>query len=518
MQSILGLDLDCFPLSLQAIWRSTRRGLRDESGQVLPWLALLMMFIFMALAALSLDIGHGIFIQKQLQASADAAALAGAQRLPQTDYATYAQNYGDKGKNPYAGGVTFNAPVVNGLCLKSVQAAPFNTPCSATQPNAVQVTETAVYKPAFAGMFGHHTMNISASSTAAGTNAHWNIAILLDTTPSMDFNDPKCGRGVSQLECAQSGISTLVSGLDPNTDSVSLFTFPGITVDSTDSDTTCSKGTPKVAPYVFPSTSATSYTGTSTPYVTGSGRSATTTYVTYQITPFSNTFSTSGDAFQIAIGNGKCSGMQTSEENTYLAGAIYAAQAALGAQQAALASSGIPSQNAMIILSDGNATAQESNPGGAWDPGNNDLLSTSAQVGGGTNYATSSGTYPSWVGQCGQEVDAAQAISGGTDGTRVYTIAYGSPTTSSSGGSRGSSANCASDVRGGNHPNITPCQAMQQMSTGYKSSTQDPNFFSDDVSGAGCLSNNSALADMSSIFNAIRGSLLYTRLIPNNTN
>jgi hypothetical protein len=56
------------------------------------------------------------------------------------------------------------------------------------------------------------------------------------------------------------------------------------------------------------------------------------------------------------------------------------------------------------------------------------------------------------------------------------------------------------------------------MSTGYKSSTQDPNFFSDDVSGAGCLSSNSALADMSSIFNAIRGSLLYTRLIPNNTN
>ncbi len=511
--------------------RLRRRVLRDESGQILPWMALLMMFLFLGLAALSLDVGHGIFIQRQLQASADAAALAGAQGLP-NNYRTPAQNYGDKGFNSYGPGVTFSTPVVNGLCLKSIEAAPFNSPCSSTVPNAVQVTETATFTPAFAGIFGSHKMTISATSTAAGQAGRWNIAIVLDTTPSMGFSDPNCG-GATQLACAEGGISKLLAGLDPNTDYVSLFTFPAIdaSASSVNADITCNGGSPTVAPYVFPSTTATSYTNTSTPYVTGSGTNQHTTYVTYQLTPFSNSYQTPNDAAQIAIGNGtnsrgrSCGGIQTSMEYTYLAGAIFAAQGALLAQQANLASAGYSSQNALIVLSDGNATGQENNAGGSFQPLSNDFLSTSAQVGGGSNlYASASpqgvsGGYPSWVGQCGQEVDAAQKINSlTTNSTRVYTIAYGSPTSSTKSGAP--LGNCETDVGAGQHPGITPCQAMQQMSSGYVSTSQDPYFFSDNTGGTGCsaMPGNNALNDMASIFTAIRGSLTYARLIPNNTN
>ncbi len=520
---------DVISLARAIAWRAAvlrRRVLRDESGQILPWMALLMMFLFLGLASLSLDIGHGIFIQRQLQASADAAALAGAQGLP-NNYTTPAQSYDDKGFNSYGPGVTYSTPVINGLCLKSIEAAPFNSPCSSTVPNAVQVTETATFTPAFAGIFGSHKMTISATSTAAGQAGRWNIAIILDTTPSMGFSDPNCG-GATQLACAESGISQLLAGLDPNTDYVALFTFPSIDASTTsvNADITCNGGSPSVAPYVFPSTTATSYTNTSTPYVTGSGKSAQTTYVTYQLTPFSNSYQTANDSAQIAIGNGtnsrgrQCGGIQTSMEYTYLAGAIYAAQGSLLAQQATLANAGYSSQNALIILSDGNATGQESSPGGAYAPLSNDFLSTSAQVGGGSNlYAKSTGTYPSWVGQCGQELDAASTINSlSTNSTRVYTIAYGSPTNSTTAGAP--LGNCESDVGAGQHPGITPCQAMQQMSSGYVSTAQDPYFYSDNTGGTGCsaMKGNNALNDMPSIFNAIKGSLTYARLIPNNTN
>jgi Flp pilus assembly protein TadG len=497
----------------------SRRMLNDESGQLMAWMALLLMFMFLGIAALSLDVGHAMYIQHELQASADAAALAAAQRLPDTSAATgfrtVGTNYSDAGKNSYSSGVTWSAPVVTGLCLTTVTRPPFNAACSAGAGvyNAVQVTETATFHTFFAGILGHNIMKMGATATAAKEAGHWNVAFVVDTTPSMDFSDPSCGRGVSQLECAQTGIAGLLAGLDPNSDSVAMFTFPAVTVDTAKYDNSCLTGTPQVGPYVFPGASATNYTNTSTPYVTGSGRSQTTTYITYQITPFSNTFQNSGDAMQIAIGKGKCAGMQTSMEYTYMAGAIYAAQAALLNQQSTLLSAGIPSQNAMIILSDGNATGQESSPGGAFNALSNDFISTSAQAGGGSNlYASASGIYPSWVGQCGQEVDAAQAAWGNSGNpTRVYTIAYGSPTTSTKAGAP--LGNCESDVGAGQHPNITPCQAMQQMASGPQYS------YSDEGPGGNCAGLSAiGPAAMPSIFNGILGSLLYSRLIPNNTN
>jgi hypothetical protein len=213
--------------------------------------------------------------------------------------------------------------------------------------------------------------------------------------------------------------------------------------------------------------------------------------------------------------------MGTGNENTYYAGAIYAAQSSLVAEQALNPKAG----NVMILLSDGNATAQQT-ANGVFNPGSNDMAVSTSEGPESTTVATSGGSYPSWVGQCGQAVDAAKAAS--TAGTIVYTIAYGSPTTSDS-------QDCYSDQKGGNHQGITPCQTLQDMSTNYTNG-DTTHFYSDynftggsgssgkggkgsSGSNSGCVASgaNSGTTAISDIYALIAAQLSGARLIPNGT-
>ena len=78
-------------------------------------------------------------------------------------------------------------------------------------------------------------------------------------------------------------------------------------------------------------------------------------------------------------------------ENTYYAGAIYAAASSLQAMQAANPGS----QNALIILSDGDATA-DSKAGNIVPTGSLKL--------------TNNGVYPSYLDQCAQGIAAANTL------------------------------------------------------------------------------------------------------------
>jgi Flp pilus assembly protein TadG len=482
------------------------RAFCEESGQVLPWVVLLML-MFLGICALVIDVGHGVLVQRQLQASTDAAALAAAATMPSSTYSTVGQNYSSAAgkKNAYAA-FSVGTPTITPLCITSITGL---AACTATNPNAVSVTESATVPTFFAGSVGIRTITINAKATAARGSKPlpYNVALILDTTPSMGYSDPSCGS--TQLACATAGAQQLLLGLAPSLDHVSLFTFPNITTGSVSNDYDCTSSSPTVGPYTFPSTSAT--TLSNMPYITttGTGRNQTTTtvYETYQVTDYltnyrssdtSTTLSTGSElsnALGIGVTSGRhgggCTGIQTSSNNTYYAGAIYAAQASLDAEKAA--NSG--TTNVIILLSDGNATAQQSD------------MVTGTQS---TTVATNSGTYPSWVGECGQGVDAANYAT--SQGTIVYTIAYGSPSTSSS-------SNCASDRSGGAHKNITPCQAMQQMSSGW--STGDTSHFYSDYNlggDTGCQATGAAfgVADLSSIFAAIQNGLAGARLVPNN--
>ena len=48
----------------------------DQRGQLLPWMALLMI-LFLGFAGLAMDLGQAYIAYRELQASSDAAALAG---------------------------------------------------------------------------------------------------------------------------------------------------------------------------------------------------------------------------------------------------------------------------------------------------------------------------------------------------------------------------------------------------------------------------------------------------------
>ena len=263
----------------------------------------------------------------------------------------------------------------------------------------------------------------------------------------------------------------------------------------------------------------------------------------YQVTPFledyndgSGNLATSSVLVQAVGGESGCSGIAPSSYDgdfgTYYAGALYAAQAALLKEQASHANS----YNVMIILGDGNSTSPQSwgteysMPDSAVHAvttyGSSQALTTTGYTYPATFLtASSNGTYPSWVGECGQSVDAAQyatayTSAGTANNTEIYTIAYGASTSSSASSNNGGPY-CGSDVSGGGHQGITPCQTLQQMAT------QDGNspsgyFYSDwpaqgATSGCQANSDNSGTTAISDIYQLIEAKLTSARLIPNGT-
>ncbi|MGA8086913.1 MAG: pilus assembly protein TadG-related protein [Terracidiphilus sp.] len=485
--------------------------LENETGQIIPWVAF-MMIVILGLGGLVLDGSRIMLIHRQLQSATDAAALAGARVMPDGDYRGSALTYSaSSGKLNASTTYSASAPVVTPICVSALKAQ--GLPCvNSASANALQVQQSAAVSTSFMGLLGVKTVNISTASTAAmgGSNTPYNVAIILDTTPSMDYTDTSCGSNQTQLSCATKGIQQLLLNLSPSVDHVSLFTFPNIDASDASMDTDCSgSSNPTAEPYTFPSKTAKSLSNTV--FSTGSGKNQTSTNVTYQIVGFSTDYRSSNSSNSlsgssslsnaIGVGTGTggsgkhhkssgCSGIQTSEENTYYAGAIYAAQSALLAEQ----NLNTGTQNVIILLSDGNATARQSD------------MANSSNSNSNTTWATSSGTYPSWVGECGQGVEAAKyAATYPGNPTKVYTIAYGSPTTSNS-------SNCGSDVGRGAHPNISPCTAMKTMA----SSPQ--NFYSDYyMSGGDPACQATGLIDYSldGIFKAIAYQLTTVRLIPN---
>jgi hypothetical protein len=166
-------------------------------------------------------------------------------------------------------------------------------------------------------------------------------------------------------------------------------------------------------------------------------------------------------------------------EGTYYAGAIYAAQSTLVAEQKANPGS----QNVIILISDGSASATQSQ------------LATKAMNG--VPVTKGTGLYPSWINECHQAITAAKAATAA--GTRVYAVAYGAE-----------SSGCGTDS-----PAITPCSTME----GIASATQY--FFSDYTQSGGtgspCVSAAQPTTNLNQIFTEIEMDFTFARLIPDGT-
>lgn len=479
---------------------------REEDAQVLPIIAL-MMVVLMGIAGLVIDMGHIYYSYNELVGATNAAALAAAEVLPGSTAVSVATQYSAVAGNLNAHANLPNVSMVSGYpkasCLQTLvnEAVPCVAPANA---NAIIVKQQVVVHNFFASLFGFNTTTLTATATAAmrgGYTPPYNVVIIIDATGSMSSTDSSKTCNNTRLSCALSGVRMLLAELYPcgasestcgtatngvvanSVDNVSIFSFPNVTQSTVSRDYTCSSGggggwggwgggggssNPTPAPYTFPTAGASSYAPASST-------------ATYRIIDFSSDYRTSDAATSLntasnltiaAGGKSGCSGMgNPGGEGTYLAGAIYAAQAALVYEKA----NNPGSQNVIVLLSDGDASASSSAMTGA---------------------STSTGLYPSTKNQCQQAVTASQAAT--TAGTRVYTVAYGAST-----------SGCSTD--GGA---ITPCQTMQQ------SASSALTFFSDYAATGGsssCTSSARPTTSLSQIFVQIGADFTTPRLIPNGT-
>jgi len=515
-----------------------RRFLREELGQSAAVL-LISISSVMGMAGMSVETGHIYYAYRLLQASTNAAALAGAYQLPSTTsagtaVAKYSAQSGDLNATTLLTSVVATPTY---KCLSTVSGS-LNVDCQTSTGatggyNAVQVIQTATVPLWFGGVVGYRSVNLTAEATAAmrgGANTPWNIAIIMDTTASMDNQDSGLQCNNTQINCALAGLQVLLNDMDPcqlgqtctassgvtPVDTVSLFAFPAMTSGTVSKDYVCNTSDPTIVAYTFPNTSP-AYT---------SGAPASNLQLpsgdTYQILPFVYNYETSDNSASlnqaaplvIAAGDSgvkNCSGLQApGGEGTYYAQVIYAAQAALATQQA----SNPGSKNAIILLSDGDATACASNAntsaGGCSTK--SEIVATEGTLNGTGTHTTNPShyrdpTYPSALGECGQAVLAAQYAA--TQGTAVYTIGYGAET----------SGGCVSDetysatvtTNGGSWaPGSQPCAALAAMAS------SQVNFYSDDGNGCQAVApTNQSITALTAIFRAITNNMTVPRLIPN---
>jgi hypothetical protein len=478
------------------------RAREDQRGQVLPWMALLGALVI-GIGGLVIDLGHAYVCYRELQASTDAAALAGAYALAQANATSASVLAQSQYFSSVGGGMNANSNLPKATIsttLRCVTDSPLvPAPCNASAMNAnvVQVAQQTTIPTyfirvlSFLGLNAAQSLTLNAAATAtmmSGKATQVNVAVVLDTTASMGTNDTDVNCNNSRIHCALGGVQTLLKGLQPCTssstatsctafDQVSLFTYPNVQASTAANDTSCPTSNPTIVPY-------------STPTPGAAWTAPTGSAATYQITNYLSDFSSNNQqggalntssSLAIATGGSNssgCGGMQTpGGDGTYYAGAIYAAQSSLMAAQAANPGS----QNIMIVLSDGDANAQSSKIAG------------SSQLSG--------NVYGSHDDQCHQAITAANYAT--NQGTTVYTIAYGAP-----------SSGCSTDT--GSFA-ISPCSTLQQMSSGWSSGDQS-HFYSDASSSQNtgqCTGTNDY--SLNGIFANIAAKFSQARLIPNGT-
>jgi Flp pilus assembly protein TadG len=242
--------------------------LRDERGQALPLVAIAFVAL-LGLAGAAIDVGHVFYCDRALQSAADASALAGggSMRTATTSAAviaaatSYSAVPGSVNAQPSLPNVTMSSGFPALKCLSTLQTQ--GIACQGAVPyNAIQIQEQAAVPMYFAALFGLRTMTVTVSATAAsrgGAPSPFNVAVIIDTTLSMNFPDADCGN--TEIACALNGVQVLLQNLSPcaaslascsvtngvaasSVDRVALFTFPGVSSSTAQLDTTCTTAVP----------------------------------------------------------------------------------------------------------------------------------------------------------------------------------------------------------------------------------------------------------------------------------
>ena len=212
-----------------SVWRFVR----DRRGNVAMMYALALPVLMFG-AALAIDFTHAAKVRTQLNAAADAAALAAlTPSMMQQSNAT-AQT---------AATNMFNGEIAN---ISSLVAGQTNVTISVTNPTAnslerdVTVSYSAQNADIFAGILGASAMSLGGTSSAkASLAANINFYLLLDNSPSMSL--PATQAGITQMEnltpqqgscafaCHQAGTNNGDTAGNPCRSSSGSYTTPTLT-------------------------------------------------------------------------------------------------------------------------------------------------------------------------------------------------------------------------------------------------------------------------------------------------
>jgi hypothetical protein len=204
-----------------------------EDGQTIV-LAVIAMVALLALAAFAIDVGYAYYAHRSLQASADAAALAGAQKLPDATAAkAMAQEFGTSstGKNRLKN-IGSVSETISTKCLSSLPGC--------DPANAVVAEESAQVPTFFARVLGIKSFNIKAKATACSYCGvkPLDIMLIVDRTGSMcqdhyGKSDPAC----ADLNNEKAALKEFLTLLEPARQRVGLAIFPPATSTSSSCNT-----------------------------------------------------------------------------------------------------------------------------------------------------------------------------------------------------------------------------------------------------------------------------------------
>jgi Flp pilus assembly protein TadG len=203
-------------------------GHRSQRGQILPIVALVLV-VALGIAAFSIDIGYAYYAKRQLQAAVDAAALAGAQDLPDAAAATtIAQAYAAANSPSRLAAFSFT------YATACTQTAVVATGCSpSVNPNQLTVRGTATTSTWFARIFGVDSFSVKTHANACSpcSSTPVDIVVAIDRTGSMC--DSTNSSGCIDLNNAKAGVRTMLGNLNPPYAQVGMIAFPPLQTTST---------------------------------------------------------------------------------------------------------------------------------------------------------------------------------------------------------------------------------------------------------------------------------------------
>ena len=224
-----------------------RRTLKGERGQVLP-LVMLALVGMLGMSAFVVDVGYAYYGKKKLQTTIDAAALAGAQDLPNASAAVAsATTYANKNKPAELNGTVNGQPQMVITATAGCTTTPrADVPCIAgvQNENSLKVTGTLKTTTYFAQLFGVDHFNVSATAAACSPCSAQpiDVVLVIDRTGSMcdwTLSNGDCG----DLDNAKDGVRSMLGLFSTPQTQIGMLTIPPLRRDPTTGtfQSTCSR-------------------------------------------------------------------------------------------------------------------------------------------------------------------------------------------------------------------------------------------------------------------------------------